>query len=73
MPDASISNILLLNNKFVGAILTMPKPKRGKLARTIKGWRGTCPGCNRTGVKLLWEKTEGDKPVKVCKQCGSAA
>ena len=51
----------------------MPKPKRGKLARTIKEWRGTCPACNRTGVKLLWEKTEGDKPIKVCKQCGSSS
>ncbi|MCL2286122.1 MAG: hypothetical protein FWC32_07110 [Firmicutes bacterium] len=51
----------------------MPKPKRGKLARTIKSWRGTCPACNRTGVKLLWEKTEGDKPQKVCKQCSAAA
>ena len=47
----------------------MPKPKRGKLARAIKNWRGTCPACNRTGVKLLWEKPGDDKPVKVCKQC----
>jgi len=48
----------------------MPKPKRGKLAKMTKGWRGTCPLCNRTGTKLLWEKTEGDKALKVCKQCG---
>jgi hypothetical protein len=44
--------------------------KRGKLARAIKGWRGSCPACSRTGVKLLWEKTEGEKTLKVCKQCG---
>jgi len=50
----------------------MPKPKRGKLARTIKGWRGTCPSCSRTGVKLLWEKPGEDKPIKVCKQCEAA-
>ena len=49
----------------------MPKPKRGKLARTIKNWRGNCPACTRTGVKLLWEKTEGEKTLKVCKQCGT--
>ena len=51
----------------------MPKPKRGKLARTIKAWRGTCPSCNRTGVKLLWEKSGEDKPIKVCKQCEAAS
>ena len=49
----------------------MPKPKRGKLARMTKEWRGTCPLCTRTGVKILWEKTEGDKTHKVCKQCGA--
>ena len=49
----------------------MPKPKRGKLARTIKAWRGTCVSCSRTGVKLLWEKSIEDKPTKVCKQCGA--
>jgi len=59
-------------NKKLGAF-PMPKPKRGKLAHTIKSWRGTCPACNRTGVKLLWEKTEGDKPIKVCKQCGASS
>jgi transcription elongation factor Elf1 len=49
----------------------MPKPKRGKQSHTIKDWRGTCPVCNRTGVKVLWEKTEGEKTQKVCKICGA--
>ena len=52
-------------------VFCMPKPKRGKLARTIKAWRGTCVSCSRTGVKLLWEKSIEDKPVKVRKQCGA--
>ncbi|MCL2399656.1 MAG: hypothetical protein FWC91_07945 [Defluviitaleaceae bacterium] len=49
----------------------MPKPKRGRGIKSNSGWRGTCPLCKRTGVKLLWEKAvEGDKKT-VCKQCGS--
>lgn len=51
----------------------MPKPKRGKIAKTIKGWRGTCPVCHRTGVKVLWEKNDGENKLKVCKQCGAAS
>ncbi|MDR1665161.1 MAG: hypothetical protein LBR83_09635 [Clostridiales bacterium] len=51
----------------------MPKPKRGKLAKTVSGWRGTCPVCHRTGVKVLWEKTVDDKKLKVCKNCGAAS
>ena len=51
----------------------MPKPKRGKLAKVVKDWRGTCPVCNRTGVKLLWEKTDGESKLKVCKICGSGS
>jgi len=41
------------------------KNKRGKNIKA-PGWRGTCPSCSKTGVKLLWEK--GD--LKVCKACG---
>lgn len=44
----------------------MAKNKRGKYVKKIKNWRGTCPICKRTGVKLLWQK---DK-VAVCKRCG---
>jgi len=49
----------------------MPKPKRGKLVKVMQSWRGTCPLCNRTGVKLLWEKTVGEDKKSVCKQCGA--
>jgi transcription elongation factor Elf1 len=48
----------------------MAKAKRGKNIKA-SGWRGTCPICKRTGVKLLWDvKTEEGKEVKVCKVCG---
>jgi len=50
---------------------TMPKPKRGKNARLTKGWRGSCPSCSRTGVKILWEKKDGDNTLKVCKRCAA--
>ena len=50
----------------------MAKNKRGKGIKSTLNWRGNCPACSRTGVKLLWEKTEetGAK-LKVCKRCGS--
>jgi len=48
----------------------MAKPKRGKLIKSTKNWRGSCPACERTGVKLLWVKTEGESELKVCKRCG---
>ena len=51
----------------------MPKPKRGKLIRALKDWRGTCPLCSRTGVKLLWERTAEEKTLKICKRCDAAA
>ena len=50
----------------------MPKPKRGRGIRSNPNWRGVCPLCNRTGVKLLWEKTVDDSKKAVCKQCGGA-
>ncbi len=43
----------------------MAKAKRGKNIKTL-GWRGTCPSCQKTGVKLLWEKEK----LHVCKACG---
>lgn len=49
----------------------MSKPKRGKHARATADWRGTCPSCERTRVKLLWTKIADDKvQQKVCKRCG---
>lgn len=50
----------------------MSKPKRGKNARVVPNWRGTCPTCKRTGVKLLWTKIMEDKGQQsVCKRCGT--
>ncbi|MCL2360222.1 MAG: hypothetical protein FWC73_00225 [Defluviitaleaceae bacterium] len=49
----------------------MPKLKRGKLARLTKDWRGTCPSCSRSGVKVLWEKKDGEATLKVCKRCAA--
>ena len=50
----------------------MAKAKRGRNIKTIKGWRGTCPVCKRTGVKLLWVKTGDDNAqLKTCKICGN--
>ncbi|MCL2572651.1 MAG: hypothetical protein FWE11_09645 [Defluviitaleaceae bacterium] len=49
----------------------MPKIKRGKLARMTAGWRGKCPSCSRTGVKMLWEKKDGEAILKVCKRCAA--
>lgn len=50
----------------------MAKTNRGKVVKKQENWRGTCPICKRTGVKLLWTKVmeDGSKP-KVCKICGN--
>jgi hypothetical protein len=49
----------------------MAKPKRGRHIKSIPNWRGTCPKCERTGVKLLWIKLEKDnEQLNVCKRCG---
>lgn len=49
----------------------MAKSVRGKNVKG-PGWRGTCPECSKTGVKLLWNKKTSDgKQIKVCKVCGS--
>jgi len=34
--------------------------------------RGTCPVCERTGVKVLYEREVGENTVKVCKRCNTA-
>ncbi len=49
----------------------MAKAKRGRNIKTTLGWRGTCPACSRTGVKLLWEKSQGEGKVKCCKNCSN--
>ncbi|MDR1689518.1 MAG: hypothetical protein LBS21_13040 [Clostridiales bacterium] len=48
----------------------MAKAKRGRGIKKTTGWRGTCPVCSRTGVKLLWSKTVDGAALKTCKQCG---
>ena len=49
----------------------MAKTNRGRSLKKTLGWRGTCPVCHRTGVKLLWNKVVADnKTLKTCKHCG---
>jgi hypothetical protein len=51
----------------------MGKAHRGKPLRQSNGKnRGTCPVCNRTGVKRVFEVTQGEATVKVCKCCRNA-
>jgi len=45
------------------------KTHRGRAIKATKDWRGTCPLCKRTGVKILWEKMDGETKLKVCKHC----
>ena len=51
----------------------MAKNFRGKLMKREHGagWRGTCPHCGKTGVKLLWSMNDGDNKIKVCKICNA--
>ena len=49
----------------------MAKTKRGKNIKNISNWRGSCPICKRTGVKLLWDKLSDNGGIKVCKICGN--
>ncbi|MCT4565630.1 MAG: hypothetical protein N4A68_15140 [Maledivibacter sp.] len=45
---------------------------KGYRGNTIKkdGWRGTCPICKKTGVKLLWTATDNEgKELNICKRC----
>lgn len=49
----------------------MAKTKRGKNIKNSPNWRGSCPICKRTGVKLLWDKVAANGGIKVCKVCGN--
>ena len=51
----------------------MSKNHRGKGIRDLfaRG-RGTCPVCNTTGIKLLYEQESDGKKIKVCKFCKAA-
>ena len=44
---------------------------RGILDKPNKG-RGQCPVCKRTGVKLLYAHSMGEKEINVCKTCSKA-
>ena len=46
----------------------MAKNTRGKGVKRTPNWRGTCPNCNRQGVKLLWTD---ENEQQVCKICGN--
>ena len=64
-PGSNLGAASIFMQIVEGGSQFMAKAKRGKNIKTL-GWRGTCPSCKKTGVKLLWEK---DK-VNVCKACG---
>lgn len=50
----------------------MGKQKRGKVIKSIKGWRGTCPICGRKRVRLVWTKKDSQgKIINICKICSS--
>ncbi len=50
----------------------MAKNKRGHWIKKESGWRGTCPICHRTRVKVLWDKQVDGAPAKVCKRCSKS-
>ena len=48
----------------------MAKPNRGKTLKALPNrGRGTCPICNRTGIKVIRETKIDEKTVKTCKEC----
>ena len=56
---------------LIKGVLVMPKAHRGKTLMSMPSrGRGTCPVCNTTRIKLLYEVTgEDEKMLKVCKKC----
>ena len=48
----------------------MSKAHRGKgLKDTVAHGRGSCPVCNRDGVKIVYEMEIEGKKTKICKTC----
>lgn len=47
----------------------MAKQKRGKVLKSQKNWRGTCPICNRKRVKLAWLESSAKGAKNICKAC----
>ncbi len=51
----------------------MSKAHRGKGLREEGGdFRGTCPLCKRSGIKLVYEQELNEKKYHICKQCNAA-
>ena len=51
----------------------MAKTHRGKGIRDqYAHGRGSCPVCNRSSVKILYEQEAGEKKLKICKTCRAA-
>lgn len=51
----------------------MSKAHRGSGVRDqVKSGRGTCPLCNRTGIKIMYEVEKGEKKIMICKECNKA-
>ncbi len=51
----------------------MSKAHRGFGVRElINRGRGTCPVCNRTGIKVIYEHEVNGKKEMICKQCRAA-
>ena len=49
----------------------MAKTRRGKALKAEGNWRGTCPKCHRTRVKLAWQVGKGKEAMKICKRCNA--
>lgn len=51
----------------------MSKNHRGSGIRSLPAHgRGTCAICNKSDIKVLWEKEIDGKTVKICKFCNAA-
>ncbi|MCQ2248926.1 MAG: hypothetical protein MJZ50_07925 [Treponema sp.] len=51
----------------------MSKAHRGTgIRKEANHGRGTCPVCNKSGVKVLYDQEVDGKKVKICKVCKAA-
>ncbi len=51
----------------------MSKSHRGKGIRNkLRSGRGTCPLCQRTGVKVIYEREVNKQKISVCKICNAS-
>ena len=50
--------------------INMSKNHRGKGLKGVPNrGRGTCPVCNRTGIKVIRETKINEETIKTCKEC----